>query len=184
MDKKKVYIGGGMLFKGERMQRQMEQEQIEALGHELYNPMANKAINDKANAVQEGLAERIVKHDTDAINWADTVIIEPLAHNAGSVCELGQCKGMKDVAEEILGLIDLNSDNSSDQILLEVIKACRKHKERKVYPHYFDVRRENKSEQSEDRREFGFHQYLLGVILDLTNGEGVLEFEDIVERLK
>ena len=77
----KVYCAGHCLTRGSQMQRMAEKEDLARVNSriEFYNPMENKEINDKATAKQEGLAERIVKHDTDAINWSDTVIIEPLA---------------------------------------------------------------------------------------------------------
>ncbi len=177
----KVYIAGDMLNRGAQLQRVEEREFIESQGHEFYNPMENKDINDKANAVQEGLAERIVSHDTEALLWSDTVVIEPLVHAVGTCIELGQLKGMKDIAVQILEIV---GDDGSDEECFERITAlCNAQVKRKVYPHYEDMRRLNLAEQSGDRREFGMHQYSYCVSLDLTDGKGMYSWDEIKEKL-
>lgn len=190
---RKVYLAGDCLNRGAQLQRAEEREAIKALGHQLYNPMDNKDINDKKNAVQEGLAERIVKQDTDAIIWSDTVVIEPLVHAVGTCVELGQIKGMRDVAKEIMAIMeDLDTEYeyeddyniAKDVALDNIYSLCYKHINRKVLPHNSDVRRHNTSPQSGDRREYGAHQYVLGVCLDLTEGKGFYEMDEIMEELK
>lgn len=172
--KRKVYIAGDMLTRGAQLQRAEERQMIAKHGHEFYNPMDNKAINDKANAVQEGLAERIVKHDTDAILWSDTVVIEPLVHAVGTCVELGQLKGMRDMAEAIMQCVDVE----------EAMELCQKQLDRQILPHCSDIRRQNTNPQVGDRREFGAHQYVYGVCLDLTDGKGFYEMNEIEEELK
>ena len=181
----KVYLAGDMLNRGAQLQRAEESEYVRSQGHELYNPMENKEINDKANAVQDGLAERIVSHDTKAINWSDTVIIEPLTHAVGTCIELGQIKGMRDVAMQISTLWESREDiNDVHDWYDAVMELCSKHINRKVLPHYEDVRRLQDAPQSGDRREFGLHQYIYGVCLDLTNGKGMYTWDEIKEELR
>lgn len=181
----KVYLAGDMLNRGAQMQRADERDFLKANGHELYNPMDNKDINDKANAVQEGLAERIVKQDTDAIKWSDTVVIEPLTHAVGTCIELGQIKGMRDLALEIDALLPKTGWNYIPAQLVESLQeVVNRHLNRKVYPHYEDVRRLNEAPQQGDRREFGMHQYIYGVCLDLTEGKGVYSWDEIKDALK
>lgn len=185
MTQKKVYIAGDMLNMGAQMQRKMEKDTIEAMGHQFYNPQDNKEINDKSNAVNEGLAERIVTHDTDAIKWSDTVLVEPLAHAQGTICELGQIKGMKDVAQDVLNMIyaEENIDLTPQQLVDSIEGMCRKHIERKVIPHYEDIRRVDGLTETGDRRSFGMHQYVYGVCLDLTEGKGMYSWEEAQAEL-
>lgn len=182
---RKVYVAGHMLSIGAQLQRKQEKEMIEKLGHDLYNPMDNKEINDKANAVQEGLAERIVRHDTDAIIWSDTVLIEPLPEALGTNIELGQIKGMKDLAKIITNLIDdcSQEDKSPEYILNQILKVCDKTIKKEVIAHYGDIRRVPGITETGDRRSLGIHQYMYGVVLDVTNGKGFTEQEDLEEAL-
>ncbi|MGL5015454.1 MAG: hypothetical protein ACRC6V_14395 [Bacteroidales bacterium] len=179
----KVYCAGHMLTRGSQMQRMAEKEDLARANPrlEFYIPQENKEINDKANAKQEGLAERIVRHDTDAINWSDTVIIEPLAEACGTMVELGQIKGMRDVANQVLQIIENEELDSEDKLRL-IQAAASKHSLRKVYPHFEDIRRVAGITESEDRRSLGINQYVYGVCLDLTNGVGFYEWDEIVSR--
>ena len=178
---RKVYIAGDCLNRGSQLQRAEERDMIAEKGHELYCPQDNAAINDKANAVQEGLAERIVKHDTDAILWSDTVVIEPLVHAVGTCVELGQLKGMRDMAKVILEIC--NNVSMPRSAIVAISRVCQKQIDRQVLPHCSDIRRENTSPQSGDRREFGMHAYIYGVCLDLTDGKGLYDMNEIKEIL-
>ena len=76
----RLYVAGHMLTRGAQLQRMHERYELEVVNPELqfYVPQENKAINDKkANSKDNKLAEKIVKQDTDALFWADTVIIMP-----------------------------------------------------------------------------------------------------------
>lgn len=182
---RKVYIAGHCLDRGSQLQRAEERDLIAKLGHTFYNPSDNKEINDKANAVQEGLAERIVRHDTDAIMWADTVLIEPLPHAIGTNIELGQIKGMKDVAKMVYERITEEGDEVDTEILISDLKnICSDILRKEVIAHYSDIRRVPGITETGDRRSLGIHQYTYGVVLDVTNGKGFTEQEDLGESLK
>lgn len=99
---KQVYLAGDMLPKASQLLRAQEREQIKEIGLDFYNPMDNKSINSKAEVNNDGLAERIVKADTDAIISSDVIVIEPQPFAMGTMVELGQIKGMKDMAKMIL----------------------------------------------------------------------------------
>lgn len=180
MKKRKIYLAGDMLNKGAQLQRTAEAIEIRTLGHEFYNPQDNKAINDKANVNPEGLAERIVKHDTDAIKWSDTVILEPLAHAIGTNIELGQVKGMRDVAQQVLDI--LNSDGIGRDNIHFLMTEMQSHVDREVFVHYQDIRRQGQTETG-DRRSLGVHQYMYGVALDLTDGRGIQDWTEIKQSL-
>lgn len=178
---KKVYIAGHMLSRGAQLQRAEERELVKSLGHQLYNPMDNKEINDKAFLAGHGkLAERIVRQDTDALMWADTVLIEPLAEAQGTLVELGQLKGMKDLARMIL---DQFSGMDSED-LLDIHHLCRKIVEKEVVAHFEDIRRVPGITETGDRRSLGINQYVYGTVLDLTDGKGFTELADLEEALR
>lgn len=187
---RKVYIAGHMLTRGSQMQRAEEREMVRSLGHQLYNPMDNKEINDKAAlAGHEKLAERIVRQDTDAILWADTVLIEPLPEANGTLVELGQIKGMKDMAKIIYERYESFSqgtDNSESEheFIEDLISFVLRTINQEVIAHFEDIRRVDGITETGDRRSLGINQYVYGTVLDLTQGKGFTEFADLEEALK
>ena len=186
MTKRKVYIAGHMLNRGSQLLRAEEAAMVREAGHSLYVPQENKEINDKTNAVQEGLAERILRHDTDAIFWSDTVLIEPDSAALGTHVELGQILGMTQLAEQLLAIItenDSHEDNDPDACLTQIYELCRKQTTRKVLPHLEDIRRVDIPEVG-DRRSFSVNQYVYGACLKLTDGKGFYSMEEVKEELK
>ena len=179
--KKNVYIAGHMLTRGAQLQRAEEKEMVAKHGHNFYNPMDNKEINDKTTADSEGLAERIVKHDTDAIMWSDTVIIEPLPEALGTHVELGQILGMYDLAMEINKLNEKH--RNSDVVYLATMNLVDKILNRKVMPHYEDIRRVDGITETGDRRSLAINQYVYGACLKLTDGKGFYSLEEIEQEL-
>lgn len=179
--KNTIYLAGDMLSKGAQRQREYEAEQLRNLGLELHVPQEDKSINDKANAVQEGLAERIVSNDTKGIIESDIIVIDAHENGKGTLVELGQVKGMKDMADEIFALSDEFEDD--EQFRLNVEHLIEKVRQQKVFPHNTDVRRENRKLQAGDRREYAPNQYVYGTVLDLTDGHGFYEWDEITEEL-
>lgn len=181
-----VYLAGHMLNRGSQMQRAAEKEDLVRVNPQLnfYVPQENKSINDKKNLDNnDGLAERIVKHDTDAIFWSDTVVIEPLAEACGTMVELGQLKGMKDVADQVMRI--LNDPELDDGCKMVVLAAeMKRHQRRRVYPHFEDIRRFKGATESEDRRSWSINQYVYGVCLDVSNGKGLYEWDEVLNELK
>lgn len=185
--KRRVYVAGHMLHKGAQLLREKEKEIVKILGHEIYNPMDNKEINDKAAlAGHDKLAERIVKLDTDALFWADTVLIEPLPEANGTLVELGQLKGMKDVAKQLLEYIgSAQQEGVNAEVMVRTIMAYAGIIEsKKVIAHFEDIRRVDGITETGDRRSLGINQYVYGTVLDLTHGEGFTEWDDIPKALK
>lgn len=181
----KVYLAGDMLPKGSQLLRALERDQIKEIGLDLYVPQDNKEINDKANAVQEGLAERIVRHDTDAIKESDVVVIEPQPFALGTLTELGQIHGMKMLAKMILDLaVNESGEMSTPEVLNHIIQLAEKVDNQKVFPHFQDIRRVKGATETEDRRSWSINQYVYGVCLDLTDGKGLYEWEEVLEELK
>lgn len=183
MSNKKVYIAGDMLKKGSILLREKEKSDLEAIGVKTYSPIDDKEINDKINQSEKSnssLAEKIVYKDTKGILQNDIVIIEPTNDAMGTMVELGQLKGMKDASNLIMNI--LNQDLDETTALIKIYKLAQS-LNKKVYPHYEDIRRTNIPECS-DRRSWGVNQYVYGVCLDLSDGKGFYEWEEILNELK
>lgn len=184
---KQTYLAGDLLKKGSIMLRNAESEELRLNGVKIYSPIEDKSINDKSNQTEEsnnGLAERIVKNDTRAIIESDIIVIEPQDDAKGTMVELGQLKGMKDASRMMNELIELFAEQNNDSfedLKYEVLQLANK-LDKKVYPHYEDIRRMDLPECA-DRRSWSVNQYVYGVCLDLTNGKGFYEWDDIVKEL-
>lgn len=185
--KKIVYIAGDMLKKGSILLREQEAKDIREIGHTVYSPIEDKSINDKKNQSKhsnDNLAERIVRNDTKGILQSDIIVIEPQDNALGTMVELGQIKGYKDSSRMIQNLIsEIVEDKSID--FEETI--CRLERlasmlDKEVYPHYEDIRRTDIPEQG-DRRSWGVNQYVYGVCLDLTEGKGFYDWQEILKKL-
>lgn len=181
---KQIYLAGDMLKKGSQLLREQEKKELEALGYNVYSPKDDKEINDKSNQTEDsnnGLAEKIVLKDTKGIIESDIIVIEPTNDALGTCVELGQIKGMKDLAN-ILYCLYWSFENDED-FIIEFQKVISDIRKKKVYPHYEDIRRTDIPECA-DRRSWSVNQYVYGVCLDLTNGKGFYEWDEIKEELK
>lgn len=180
---KSLYIGGHMLNLGSQMQRAMEREKANELGIRLYNPMDNKDINDKqANKNDVGLSERIVLADTNAILYSDVVMIEPDVAALGTITELGQVY-MFNMMYDIINDILVNGELTDGQKIAAIQEFYKEHPRKLVLPHIQDVRRHDAPEVG-DRRSWGCNAYVYGVCLDLTDGKGLYEYDEIWEVLE
>lgn len=154
---RKVYLGGDMLSHGQQMRREWEKKELERLGFKVYAPQDDKDINDKQNANQTGLAERIVYNDTAGIYKSDILIFDYLPHAQGTIAEMGY----------VHGLLQYVDNDKYD-----------------IYVQCTDVRQGTGHIPSEqDRTEFSINQYVYGVILDITDGRGIQTFEEICQEL-
>ena len=185
-NKPKTYLAGHMLDAGAVMRREWEAEQLRKAGANLHVPHEDKSINDKANAVQEGLAERIVGNDTKGIIDSDIIVIDAHENGKGTLVELGQIKGMRDMADIVLSsVLDVTNGVLSERDALDLIQAdVESVLEKKVFAHNTDIRRANSQPQSGDRREYGPNQYVYGTVLDLTEDKGFYDWDEIIEEVK
>lgn len=181
-----IYLAGDLLSEGAKMRREWEAEQLRKAGANLHVPHEDKSINDKANAVQEGLAERIVSNDTQGIIDSDIIVIDAHENGKGTLVELGQIKGMKDMAGIVLSsVLGVTNGVLSERDALDMIQAdVESMLEKKVYAHNTDIRRANDKPQAGDRREYGPNQYVYGTVLDLTDGVGFYDWDEIIEEVK
>ena len=188
---KTIYLAGDMLKKGSILLREQEAKELRELGHKIYSPIEDKSINDKTNQTEEsnnGLAERIVRNDTRGILNSDIIVIEPHENALGTMVELGQIKGYKDCARELKSILnrlvksECDDSQAVNRLAMELHFLIKKY-DKKVYPHLEDIRRTDITEVG-DRRSWGINQYVYGVCLDLTDGKGLYEWDEILEELK
>ena len=196
VNKTKTYLAGDLLSEGAKMRREWEAEQLRSAGANLHVPHEDASINDKANAVQEGLAERIVSNDTQGILDSDVIVIDAHENGKGTLVELGQIKGMRDMAKIILDIRksfeerhEQDGDWASYNVMtLDELDAVYEVAEsvmaKKVYAHNTDIRRANSQPQSGDRREYGPNQYVYGTVLELTDNHGFYDWDEIIEEVK
>lgn len=187
MTKRTTYIAGDIMTRGSQLQRAEERAKLEAAGIAVYNPQDNKSINDKQNAVQEGLAERILHEDMERLFSATDIVIEPQPHAQGTLVELGIIYGMKALADEIFRRVnefECDHEGMTDADFYEIVRdIALKVDAQKVYPHNSDIRRTDTPETG-DRRSFSVNQFVYGVVLALTDGKGFYDLDEAVELIK
>ena len=175
-----LYNAGGCLMLGEIMQRKMEQEKIDEIGFPVFNPINAEHNDKKANQNDAGLAERIVKNDTDKILKATHVMIEPTPQALGSHVEFGQIFQHNLIMDMLEDAYQTSHDMA--EFGLKVRSMMKSYPKKVVYPHYHDIRRVDAAEQG-DRRSLGINQYVYGVALALTDGKGFYEYDEIWDEL-
>ena len=135
----------------QQMRREWEKQELQRLGFKVYAPHDDKDINDKENAKQDKLAERIVANDTLGMETSDVMIFDYLPH-AGTICEMGYAQHLKRTSE----------------------------KDIKIYVQCTDIRQgTGHIPDEQDRMEFSINQYVYGVIMDITDGRGIQTFDEI-----
>ena len=77
-----------------------EKQELQRLGFKVYAPHDDKGINDKANAKQDKLAERIVANDTEGMERSNIMIFDYLPHAQGTICEMGYVQHLKRASEK------------------------------------------------------------------------------------
>jgi hypothetical protein len=196
---KKVYLCGDMLHKSLFEYRKQQKEQLEGIeGIEVYNPSSNDDINSKKTASSHKLAERIVEQDTKAIEEADIYVIDLPTADAGgrgSLVETGQIFQMKrqaqntiDRLEEILYINYTDVEGNITDVaetLEEEIKEQQKIIDKPVLIFSDDIRWKTTDMNDDmDRVPYSFNAYTYGVALELTNGKGLISWEEVVEELE
>ena len=195
---KVCYICGDMLHKAQFDYRKQQKEEIEGIeGLQVYNPSSNDDINSKKTAKKEKLAERIVEQDTQAIEKADVYVIDLPTADAGgrgTVAEIGQIYQMKREAKNLISQLEemqelsMNTDgtyNDEYYTLQGIIDEKQKVVD-KICLVYSDDVRWNTSDMSDtmDRIPYSFNAYTYGLVMYITNGEGVISWEEVLKRLE
>lgn len=183
---KVIYMGGHILNDAMVDYRTKQHEQVEGIvGVTPYSPHKDKSINDKANAEQTGLAERILNNDFKAMQESDIFVFDILNEGLGTIAELGILLGMKHQAQKIIDKyedIDFRDLDSLTQYdILEAYNIVNK----PVLIYCSDIRQgHGKGYDDPDRAEFSTNQFIYGCVLSLTNGEGFISWEEVLNRLE
>ncbi|PTK31923.1 nucleoside 2-deoxyribosyltransferase [Staphylococcus hominis] len=191
-----IYLAGHILNEAMVGYREKQHNEISKIeGVKPYSPHQDKSINDKSNAVQEGLAERILNNDFAAMEKSDIYVLDILNEGLGTIAELNIILGMKQQAENtIKRLREISKTNKYDefgnktevyyQIQDELDKQLRI-LNKPVLCYCSDIRQgHGKSYDDPDRAEFSTNQFIYGVILKLTNGEGFISWSEVKKRLE
>ncbi|WRW34655.1 nucleoside 2-deoxyribosyltransferase [Staphylococcus phage CF5] len=196
---KKIYLCGDMLHKAHFEYRKKQKEELEGIeGIEVYNPSSNDDINSKKTASSHKLAERIVSQDTKAIEEADIYVIDLPTADAGgrgTITELGQILQMKRQAQITIDrleeMLDINYSDVEGNItevaetLLDEIKEQKKILDKPVFIFSDDIRWSTTDMNDHmDRVPYSFNAYTYGVALYLTNGRGLISWEELLEELE
>lgn len=181
-----VYNGGHILNDAMVKYRNKQADQINGIiGVKCYNVLDDKSINDKANAEQDGLAERILNNDFRAMQESDIFVFDVLNEGLGTISELGILLGMKHQAQQIIDKyedVDFRElDKNTQDDILEAYHVVNK----PVLIYCSDIRQgHGKPYTDPDRAEFSTNQFVYGVVLSLTNGKGFMSWEKVLEELK
>ena len=180
------YNGGHILNDAMVEYRNKQAEQINSIiGIKCYNVLEDKSINDKANAEQTKLAERILNNDFTAMQESDIFVFDILNEGLGTIAELGILLGMKHQAQKIIDKyedIDFRDLDSLTQYdILEAYNVVNK----PVLIYCSDIRQgHGKGYDDPDRAEFSTNQFVYGTILSLTNGKGFISWEEVLLELE
>lgn len=189
---KVVYMGGHILNDAMVDYRDKQHKQVEGIvGVTPYSPHKDKSINDKANAEQTELAERILNNDFKAMQESDIFVFDILNEGLGTIAELGILLGMKHQAQETINKLEETADivrfDVTDEYdtLQDEIEELEKIVNKPVLIYCSDIRQgHGKGYSDPDRAEFSTNQFVYGCVLSLTNGEGFISWEEVLTRLE
>lgn len=171
------YLAGDIMSRGSALQREEEYNEFinSGIAAEVYSPIMNKSINDKTSVTVEEnnkLAEAIVEADTERLWNSDIVVMEPIQHAIGTMCELGILFGWKYLCEQL-------KNKTEEEIKEELERISNK----EIYCHYYDLRT-NHLPEIDFRRSFGINQFLYGLVLYTAQNNDFMNFEDIIKELQ
>lgn len=185
---KVVYMGGHILNDAMVDYRDKQHKQVEGIvGVSPYSPHKDKSINDKANAEQTQLAERILNNDFKAMQESDIFVFDILNEGLGTIAELGILLGMKHQAQKVIN--ELKEIENKNLYLTEEEYDLRDNQQKildkPVLIYCSDIRQgHGKGYEDPDRAEFSTNQFVYGMVLSLTNGEGFISWEEALKRLE
>ncbi|BAO09429.1 nucleoside 2-deoxyribosyltransferase [Staphylococcus phage S25-4] len=183
---KVIYMGGHILNDAMVEYRDKQHKQVEGIvGVTPYSPHKDKSINDKANAKQTGLAERILNNDFKSMQDSDIFVFDILNEGLGTIAELGILLGMKHQAQKLVEAYENSIYTTTSENIAENIKEARRIVNKPVLVYCSDIRQgHGKSYIDPDRAEFSTNQFVYGMVLELTDGEGFISWEEVLERLE
>jgi len=181
------YLGGDIMSFGSNLARQYEYDEFlkQEIPVDVYSPVMNKSINDKANMTEEEnnhLAEKITSADIERLWNSDFVVMCPEQSAIGSLCETGCLYGWKYLTEKLLAVADDDQLTDAEKYT-RLVEELRRINAKKDYFHYFDIRTNHLNEK-DWRRSFSINQLLYGMILYTAEHGDFETFPEIMEHLK
>lgn len=192
---KVIYLAGHILNEAMVDYREKQHNEISEIeGVKPYSPHQDKSINDKSNAEQTNLAERILNNDSTAMEKSDIYVLDVLNEGLGTISELGIIIGMKKQAQKTIDRLSVLSEKikhdeygeqteAYDLIQDEIYKQ-EKILNKPVLCYCSDIRQgHGKPYTDPDRAEFSTNQFVYGMVLEATNGEGFITWDQVKQRL-
>lgn len=184
-----IYLAGHILNEAMVGYREKQHNEISEIeGVKPYSPHQDKSINDKSNAVQKGLAERILNNDFAAMEKSDIYVLDILNEGLGTIAELGIIIGMKKQAQKRIVKLKEMSEEAKDENIASLIALEIENNmqvlDKPVLCYCSDIRQgHGKPYTDPDRAEFSTNQFVYGMVLEATNGEGFITWDQVKQRL-
>ena len=194
MDRKEKplgYLGGDIMGFGSSLAREYEYcKFLEAdLPVDVYSPVQNKSINDKANVTEEEnnhLAEKITEADIERLWNSDFTVMEPRQDAIGTLCEVGCLYGWWYMTNKLKELCQNDFDNgeSCQETLMDILEELDRIGNKNNFFHYFDIRTNHLNEK-DWRRSFSINQLLYGMVLACSRDNKMYNsFDEVLPELK
>lgn len=185
------YLGGDIMGFGSNLAREYEYKKFleKEIPVDVYSPVQNKSINDKANMTEEqnnGLAEKITAADIERLWNSDFTVMEPRQDAIGTLCEVGCLYGWNYMSRRLFEVYQdaLQRLDDDHEALAEVLNEIKRISLKKNYFHYFDIRTNHLNEK-DWRRSFSINQLLYGMILDCSKDHKLYDkFDEILPELE
>ena len=186
---KVIYLAGHILNEAMVDYREKQHNEISEIeGVKPYSPHQDKSINDKSNAEQTNLAERILNNDFTAMENSDVYVLDILNEGLGTIAELGIIIGMKKQAQKRIVELKEMSEEAKDENIASLIALEIENNmqvlDKPVLCYCSDIRQgHGKPYTVPDRAEFSTNQFVYGMVLEATNGEGFITWDQVLHRL-
>lgn len=186
---KVIYLAGHILNEAMVDYREKQHNEISEIeGVKPYSPHQDKSINDKSNAEQTNLAERILNNDFTAMENSDVYVLDILNEGLGTIAELGIIIGMKKQAQKRIEELKEMSEEAEDENIASLIALEIENNmqvlDKPVLCYCSDIRQgHGKPYTDPDRAEFSTNQFVYGMVLEATNGEGFITWDQVKQRL-
>lgn len=186
---KVIYLAGHILNEAMVDYREKQHNEISEIeGVKPYSPHQDKSINDKSNAEQTNLAERILNNDFTAMENSDVYVLDILNEGLGTIAELGIIIGMKKQAQKRIVELKEMSEEAKDENIASLIALEIENNmqvlDKPVLCYCSDIRQgHGKPYTDPDRAEFSTNQFVYGMVLEATNGEGFITWDQVKQRL-
>lgn len=199
-----IYLGGDIMKLGARLARQYEYDTLKdaVKGVEIYSPILNKSINDKAAMTEEQnnkLAEKITEADINRLWDCDIAVMNPEEQAIGTLVETGCLFGwkffvdkLKDCVEFAVKMSEQGKNQYEKKVLFNHYFAASVlpimyHMDAQRQYYYIDDIRTNHLNEKDFRRSWSINQLLYGMVLaassDNTMHENFVEITDALSKL-